>query len=312
MKTGVFLNYIGLGANLLHLAYCHKIANLYGPITLISLAKNLDQVLEDDQLIKEVITFDKNKNITDIPKISSNLRKLNLECIFIFYPSARLYLAAKLAGIKKIFCYPIFKKKKLHLVEAAKKFTCDSLKLVDCDTETLIQISEEKIEKTKKFFDKNKFNIVIGAGSSGPDTRWGENNFIKLINQLNNKGNFYFYIQAGPDQKMISREIINNIDKKNCMDLSGLSVGEVLPYFALCDTYVGNDSFMHHVTSQSQKPAIVLLINSPRAYTDYSKNYHRIIPDNASIDDIDHSFVYSPNSISVEKVMNKVLEIKFK
>ena len=123
MKTGVFLNYIGLGANLLHLAYCHKIASLYGPITLISLAKNLDQVLEDDQLIKEVITFDKNKNITDIPKISSNLRKLNLECIFIFYPSARLYLAAKLAGIKKIFCYPIFKKKKLHLVEAAKKFT---------------------------------------------------------------------------------------------------------------------------------------------------------------------------------------------
>ena len=75
MKTGVFLNYIGLGANLLHLAYCHKIASLYGPITLISLAKNLDQVLEDDQLIKEVITFNKNKNIIDIPKISSNLSR---------------------------------------------------------------------------------------------------------------------------------------------------------------------------------------------------------------------------------------------
>ena len=69
---------------------------------------------------------------------------------------------------------------------------------------------------------------------------------------------------------------------------------------------------MHHVTSQSQKPAIVLLINSPRAYTDYSKNYHRIIPDHASIDDIDHSFGYSPNSISVEKVMKKILEVKFK
>ena len=52
MKTGVFLNYIGLGANLMHLAYCHKIASIYGPITLISLAKNLDQALEDDQLIE--------------------------------------------------------------------------------------------------------------------------------------------------------------------------------------------------------------------------------------------------------------------
>ena len=312
MKIGVFLNYIGIGANLMHLAYCHKIASTFGPITLISLAKNLDQALEDDQLIKEVITFKKNKKITDIPKISSNLRKLNLDCIFIFYPSARLYMAAKLAGIKKVYCYPLLKKKELHLVEAAKKFTCESLNLLNCDTETKIQISKEKIEKTKKYFDDNKFNLVIGAGSSGPDTRWGEKNFINLINKLNEKDDFYFYIQSGPDQKNISKEIINNIDKKNCMDLSDLSVREILPFFSLCDAYVGNDSFMHHVTSQSQKPAIVLLINSPKAYTDYSKYYHRIIPDNATIDNINHSFLHSPNSISIEKVINKVLEIKSK
>ena len=310
MRTGVFLNYIGLGANLLHLAYCHKIASIHGPITLISLAKNLDQALEDDHLIKQVVIFDKNKKITDIPKISSNLKKLDLECIFIFYPSARLYLAAKLAGIKKVFCYPLLKKKELHLVEAAKEFTCKSLNLLDCDTETLIKISEKKIEKTKKYFDENKFNIVIGAGSSGSDTRWGEKNFINLINQLNNKSNFYFYIQAGPDQKNISREIIDNVNKKNCMDLSDLSVREIIPFFSLCDAYVGNDSFMHHVTSQSGKPAIVLLINSPRAYTDYSKNYHRIIPDNTSIDNINHSFLHTPDSISVEKVIDKVLKIK--
>ena len=310
MRTGVFLNYIGLGANLLHLAYCHKIASIHGPITLISLAKNLDQALEDDHLIKQVVIFDKNKKITDIPKISSNLKKLDLECIFIFYPSARLYLAAKLAGIKKVFCYPLLKKKELHLVKAAKEFTCKSLNLLDCDTETLIEISKKKIEKTKKYFDENKFNIVIGAGSSGSDTRWGEKNFINLINQLNNKSNFYFYIQAGPDQKNISREIIDNVDKKNCMDLSNLSVREIIPFFSLCDAYVGNDSFMHHVTSQSGKPAIVLLINSPRAYTDYSKNYHRIIPDNTSIDNINHSFLHTPDSISVEKVIDKVLKIK--
>ena len=312
MKIGVFLNYIGIGANLMHLAYCHKIASTFGPITLISLAKNLDQALEDDQLIKEVITFKKNKKITDIPKISSNLRKLNLDCIFIFYPTARLYMAAKLAGIKKVYCYPLLKKKELHLVEAAKKFTCESLNLLNCDTETKIQISNEKIEKTKKYFDENKFNLIIGAGSSGPDTRWGEKNFINLINKLNEKDDFYFYIQSGPDQKNISKEIINNVDKKNCMDLSDLSVREILPFFSLCDAYVGNDSFMHHVTSQSQKPAIVLLINSPKAYTDYSKYYHRIIPDNATIDNINHSFLHSPNSISVEKVINKVLEIKSK
>ena len=88
------------------------------------------------------------------------------------------------------------------------------------------------------------------------------------------------------------------------------SVREIIPFFTMCDMYVGNDSFTHHVTSQSQKPSIVLLINSPRAYTDYSKNYHRIIPHNANINNIDHKFLYSPNSISVDVVKNKVLELK--
>ena len=116
--------------------------------------------------------------------------------------------------------------------------------------------------------------------------------------------------KAGPDQIDISKKIISNIKKKNCMDLSNISVREIVPFFALCDMYVGNDSFMHHVTSQSQKPSVVLLINSPRAYTDYSKNYHRIIPHNANINNIDHKFLYSPNSISVDVVKNKVLELK--
>ncbi|MDC3099302.1 lipopolysaccharide heptosyltransferase family protein [Candidatus Pelagibacter sp.] len=310
MKVGVFLNYIGLGANVMHLSYCHHIAKVYGPITLITLSKNLDQALEDDPLINEIKIFEKNKNITDIPKISSGLKQLNLDMIFIFYPSPRLYFAAKFAGIKKVFCYPLLKKKQLHLVEAAKTFTCKHLNLSDCETETKIYINQKKIDKTKIYFDNKKCNLVIGAGSSGQSTRWGENNFSNLLNELNNKGEFFFFIQAGPDQKNISQKIINNVKKKNCMDLSNISIRELVPFFVLCDMYVGNDSFMHHVTSQSQKPAIVLLINSPRAYTDYSKNYHRIIPPNADINKINHSFLYSPNSISVEAVKNKVLELK--
>ncbi len=41
MKIGIFLNYVGLGANLLHLSYCHQIAKKYGPITIITLSSNL-------------------------------------------------------------------------------------------------------------------------------------------------------------------------------------------------------------------------------------------------------------------------------
>ena len=54
MKVGIYLSYVGLGANLLHLSYCHQIAKKYGPITIITLCKNLDEALEDDPLIKKV------------------------------------------------------------------------------------------------------------------------------------------------------------------------------------------------------------------------------------------------------------------
>ena len=63
MNVGIFLNYIGLGSNLLHLSYCHEIAKKYGPVTIITLCKNLDQALEDDPNIKSVVLIDKNNKI---------------------------------------------------------------------------------------------------------------------------------------------------------------------------------------------------------------------------------------------------------
>ena len=214
MNVGIFLNYIGLGSNLLHLSYCHEIAKKYGPVTIITICKNLDQALEDDPNIKEVVLIKKNKKITDIPNITKNLKKLLLNKIFIFYPSPRLFFAAKLAGIKEIFNYPLFKKKKLHLINAAKEFTCKSLNIDFCPTETKFYVSNEKINNAKKYFKENHYNIVIGAGSSGPDTRWGERNYVNLINKLNENGNYFFYIQCGPEQNEISQNIIANIKKK--------------------------------------------------------------------------------------------------
>ena len=310
MNVGIYLNYIGLGSNILHLSYCHEIAKKYGPVTIITLCKNLDQALEDDPNIKNVVLIKKNNKVTDIPNISKKLKKLLLDKIFIFYPSPRLFFAAKLSGIKEIYNYPLFKKKKLHLVNAAKKFTCESLKINFCPTETKYFVSDEKIKNTKKYFDKDYYNIVIGAGSSGPDTRWGEKNFISLINKLNENGKYFFYVQCGPEQNQISKNIIANVSKKNCMDLSCMNIKEIIPILYLCDMYVGNDSFAHHVTSQCNKPSIVLLLNSPKAYSDYSTNHHRIIPDNVKIEDIDHTSRYASKLISVEKVFNKIINLK--
>ena len=94
MKTAVYLNYIGLGSNLLHLTYCHQIADKYGPITIITLCKTLKQAIGKDPKIKDIITLDqKNKTIFGVFKISRILKNQSFDKIFIYYPSYRTQFA---------------------------------------------------------------------------------------------------------------------------------------------------------------------------------------------------------------------------
>ena len=198
MKTGIFLNYKGLGANLLHLSYCHQIAKKYGPVSLITLCPNLNKILKSDPLIKEVFYLDKfHKKFFDLFKLAKFLKKFNFENIFIFYPGLRQFLSCKIAGIKNIYHYPLFNKKNLHLVNAAKNFTEKSLKIENCPTETKIFIDQSKIEKYK-LSDRKK--IILGIGSSGPTTKWGYDNFASLINELKDR-DYYFYLVCGKMRK---------------------------------------------------------------------------------------------------------------
>ena len=312
MKTCVYLSYKGLGANLLHLAYCHEIAKKFGPITIITLCKNLEEALNDDPLIEKIIFINKyHKRFIDILKLRKFLNSFNFNQIFIFYPSLRIYLASILSNIKNVFCYPIFKKEKLHLVEAAKSFTEKSLGIDNCPTETQFFIKENKIEEINKDFDNKKFKVVIGAGSSGPSTKWGAENFYNLINKLNDTGDYFFFILCGPDDKALSEEIINKVKEDNCLSLYNKKIEEVIPYLCSANMYVGNDSFGSHITSQSGIKSLVMLLDSPKAYTDYSKNYQRIIPDGIKIENVTHGSNLNPEHISVEKVYQKIINNKF-
>ena len=122
MRTCVYLSYKGLGANLLHLAYCHEIAKKYGPITIITLCNNLEAALKDDPLIEKIVFIKKyHKRFIDVLKLKKFLNTFNFYQIFIFYPSLRIYLAAILSNIIKVYSYSIFKKKKLTFGNGSKK-----------------------------------------------------------------------------------------------------------------------------------------------------------------------------------------------
>ena len=304
MKTAILLSYVGIGANLLHLSYCHQFAKKHGPITIITICPKLSEILKDDPLISEVIVLNKYyKRFLDIFKLANILKDLKLSNIFIFYPSIRYFLASKIAGIKNIKQYPFFKKKNLHLVQTAKKFTEKNLDLINCPTETKINLNLKKIEDFKI---KNLKIICLGVGSSGPTTRWGHKNYLNLINKINKLGDYYFYLLCGPNEKDIADKILVKVKKKNCLTLSQKKISEVVYYIAASNLYIGNDSFGHHVASQRGIPSFIIMLDTPSAYTDYSINQNKILPNNINANQITHNSNYDPKSITVDMVMDKI------
>jgi len=106
MKIGIYLNYIGLGANLLHLSYCHEIAKKYGPVTIITICKNLKNVLEDDPLIKEIHYIEKfNKSFFDIIKLNK-LQKILDSLDIDRIPKQRNYWSELKKNIESLFQAP--------------------------------------------------------------------------------------------------------------------------------------------------------------------------------------------------------------
>ena len=138
--------------------YC-QIAEKYGPVTIITLCKNIEQALSEDPKIKEVIVLDqKNKTFFGIFKIVNILKSKNFDKIFIYYPSYRTQFAAKLASISEIFYYPVSEKKNLHLVNKAKFYTEKWLYIKNSYTETKLYIdNEKKLLASKKLKTDHNF-----------------------------------------------------------------------------------------------------------------------------------------------------------
>jgi ADP-heptose:LPS heptosyltransferase len=198
------------------------------------------------------------------------------------------------------------KKKNLHLVDAAKKFTEKYLNIKNCPTETSLYINPTRQDDLRNEITKDKKNIILGVGSSGPTTRWGSKNFSLLIKRLNKEKKYFFYLLCGPDEKNIANKILDEVGNKNCKSLSNKSISEVITIISICDIYIGNDSFGHHVASQSSIPSFIIILDTPKAYTDYSKNQYRIIPDNMDENKITHDSAIPADSISVDTILNKI------
>jgi ADP-heptose:LPS heptosyltransferase len=120
---------------------------------------------------------------------------------------------------------------------------------------------------------------------------------------------YYFFLLCGPNENEIAEKILKEIGTEDCSSLCNKTIAEIIPLISICDIYIGNDSFGHHVASQCKIPSLILMLDSPKAYSDYSKNQFRILPKDVNENDINHDSNYSPETISVDIVFEKSLSL---
>ena len=312
MKVLVIQPKIGMGDMVIYLPYIHAIAKKYNSSVSILVKENsrAKELLIDDKKISEVIILDRTKTnagshdgIKGFFKLVKELKKKKFDKVFIFNSSLRYYLISKLAGIKKISQYPLFKKKD-NIVTSAKIFTENELGTI-VSTQAELQLDKLKVANIKSQFSKDLKHICLGISASGPTKRWSIKNYINLCEKIDKQIPSKFYIAAGKNDKELINEIFKSKIKDKCISFDNLKINETMPIIKNCDLYIGNDTGWLHISSALNIKCLALFMDSPvQAYGKYSKNIETILPEGETEETTTHDTL-GAEKISFEKVFNK-------
>ena len=295
----------GMGDQIIFLPYIHAISKKFKvPVSLLakdnSRAKDL---FEGDDNFEEIINLEKDMDgIKGIFKLSKNLKKKNFDKVFIFNSSLRYNLVSRLAGIKSIYQYPLFRSKD-NIVLSAKVFT------EEITDEVVSTEPNLTIKKKDTNLDKNFKHICLGISASGPTKRWDIQNYIKLASEINKKIKCKFYLAGGKNDINLITEFKNSDIGKNCISFEKLSIKETLPILKNMDLYIGNDTGWAHISVSLKVKALTIWTDSPvAAYGLYSSRMVSIEPLGIEKGETTHNTL-GKDKISFKEVYDKSIEM---
>ncbi len=292
MKILVIQNRMGVGDMVIFLPFIEAISQKFGMPVNILVKDNSKaiQFMGENQNIEKIIILDrdnKNRNgrhdgIMGSINLINDLKKYNFTKVFIFNSSIRFNLISRIAGIKEIYQYPLFKKKNQHIIQTAQDFLYKTIDL-QIKSDPKIILNEKIIKETAQKYriDKNKKNILLGIGGSGETKRIPAKIFIKSMQLISNKYNCRFFLATGKNEseQKILNEIINSEFKDKCFALDNLDLKDMLPLIKNCNVSICNDSSFSHLSSALGIKTIVLMADTPLLYGNYSPRMYPIIPD---------------------------------
>jgi heptosyltransferase-2 len=178
MKILAVQNRKGIGDTVIFLPFIKAISDKYSSPVDILVRENskAEQFLMDTKYINNIhilarndLSNGKHDGLFGALKLIKYLKSKSFDKIFIFNSSLRFNLIARFSGIKEIFQYPLFNKKKQHITGTAKLFLENILNIKNF-SDPIIEINKADTElvKTKFNINTNDLNILMGIGGSGP------------------------------------------------------------------------------------------------------------------------------------------------
>ena len=320
MKILAIQNRMGIGDTVLFLPFIKAISQKFNSPVSILVKENskAEQYLYNANYIDNIIVLDRTKNphsrhngILGGIKLIYDLKKYKFDKIFIFNSSLRYNLVAKFSGIKEIYQYPLFKKRKQHIVDMPRKFIKDKLDL-DIRENPEIKINKKLVKETivKYKIDKDVNNILLGIGGSGPTKRIPSSTFLNVIEKALSRKKCKFFLATGNkrDEQIILNEIIHSNFGKNCVRLDHLSIKETLPIIKCCNVSICNDSSFSHLSAALNIKTITLMADTPLIYGSYNTNMIPIIPDD--VESVTHGTL-GKDKINPKKIFDKLEKILF-
>lgn len=318
MKILAIQNRMGIGDTVIFLPFVKSISKKFNsPVSLLVKENSkADQFLNQSNYIDKIIILEriKDKNsrhdgILGSFKLANDLRKHKFDKIFIFNSSLRFNLIARLAGIKDVHQYPLFKKTNQHITQPAKDLIKQSLKS-EITSNPEIQIDQNLIESAISKFDikNNQLNILLGIGGSEPSKRIPAKTFLSVIEKINNLRSCKFFLATGKneEEQLILNEIMNSKFKEKCIPIDGLSISQTLPVIKNCNVSICNDTSFSHLSSALGIQTITLMADTPLIYGSYSSNMHPIIPDGETT--VTHNTL-GKDKINPDKIFEKLISI---
>ena len=319
MKILTIQNRMGIGDMVIFLPYIEAISKRFDSPVSILVKENSKaiQFLGDNKNIDEIIILDrgnKKKNnrhdgFRGSLNLANDLRKRNFDKVFIFNSSFRFNLISRIAGIKKIYQYPLFKKKNQHIINTAEEFLKKEIQ-VNVKSNPQILINKEDISEAKSKYkiQNSQLNILLGIGGSGETKRIPSKIFIEFMELVSKSNDCRFFLATGKneeEQKILSEILITKF-KDKCIALDSLSLKEILPIIKNCKIAICNDSSFSHLSSALGIETIVLMSDTPLLYGSYSPKMHPIIPDGE--EHVTHDTM-GKNRINSNKIFSKLKNI---